>query len=47
MTNVWCVRAEYGRFTKQFVDGGYAAVGWLNDQDLSPIKTREDRKSVV
>lgn len=42
MTNVWCVRAEYGRFTKQFVDGGYAAVGWLNDQDLSGIKIRDE-----
>ena len=42
MTNVWCVRAECGRFTKQFVDGGYAAVGWLNDQDLSYIKSRDE-----
>jgi predicted Mrr-cat superfamily restriction endonuclease len=42
MINVWCVRAEYGRFTKQFVDGSFAAVGWLNDQDLSVIKTREE-----
>jgi predicted Mrr-cat superfamily restriction endonuclease len=42
MTNLWCIRAEYGRYTKQFVDGGFAAVGWLNDQDLSHIKTREE-----
>jgi restriction system protein len=42
MTNVWCVRANYGRFTKLFVDGGYAAVNWFNDIDLSHIKTREE-----
>jgi restriction system protein len=42
MNNVWCIRAEYGRFTKLFVDGGYAAIGWFNDIDLSHIKTREE-----
>ncbi len=42
MSNVWVVRAEYGTFTKQFVDGGYAAINWLNDLDLSQIKTRDE-----
>ena len=34
MTNVWCVRAEFGTYTKQFVDGGYVAIGWLPKSDL-------------
>lgn len=42
MSNVWCVRAEFGTYTKQFVDGGYVAIGWLNDRDLSHVKTREE-----
>ncbi len=42
MTNVWCVRGEYGRFTQYFLDGGYVAIGWFNDQNLSHIKTREE-----
>lgn len=42
MTNVWCVRAEFGTYTQQFVDGGYVAVGWLPDDDLSTICQRDE-----
>ena len=42
MTNVWCVRGEYGRFAQDFVNGGYVAIGWLNDTDLSQIKTKDE-----
>jgi len=42
MIRVWCVRGEYGTYAQQFVDGGYVAIGWLNDQDLSHIRTREE-----
>lgn len=42
MTALWCVRAEYGTYTKQFVEGGYVAIGWMNDIDLSNVKTREE-----
>ena len=42
MTRVWCVRGEYGRFAQDFVHGGYVAVNWLNDIDLSNIKTRDE-----
>lgn len=42
MINVWCVRAEYGMYAKQFVDGGYVSIGWFNDIDLSHINTREE-----
>lgn len=42
MTSVWCVRAEFGTYTKQFVDGGYVAIGWMPNSDLSHIKTRDE-----
>ena len=38
---VWCVRAEYGTFAKAFVDGGYVAIGWF-DEDLAADKSREE-----
>lgn len=39
---LYCVRAEFGTYTQQFLDGGYVAIGWLPDNDLSNIKTREE-----
>ena len=42
MTNVYCVRAESGTYTKHFVDGGYVAIGWLDNDDLSQVTTRDE-----
>ena len=42
MTNVWCVRAEFGTYAKQFVANGYVAIGWISNNDLSRVKARED-----
>ena len=42
MTSVWCVRSEFGRYTPQFVSGGYAGIGWIPQQDLTAVKHRED-----
>ena len=39
--NVFCVRAEYGKYAKHFVKGGYVAIGWLPQVDLSEVKTRD------
>jgi len=33
--NIYCVRAEFGTYTQHFLDGGYAAIGWLPETDLS------------
>lgn len=41
MTNVWCVRADFGTYAKAFVDGGYVAIGWI-PKNLSKIKSREE-----
>ena len=38
MTNVFCVRAEYGQYTSAFVNNGYIAIGWLDQTDLGNLK---------
>ncbi len=48
MKNVWCVRADGGRFAEHFRRGGYAAIGWREiEQDLSHVRTREDLYPIV
>src|SRR5262245_14551709 len=42
MTNVYCVRAEFGTYTNHFVNGGYVAIGWMEGMDLSRVTTREE-----
>ena len=42
MRKIWCVRAEFGTYTKAFVEGGYVAIGWLQNVDLSELASRED-----
>ena len=42
MTKVYCVRADFGTYTNAFINGGYAAIGWLQDIDLSSIKSRDE-----
>ncbi|MBL6985770.1 MAG: restriction endonuclease [Methylobacter sp.] len=39
---IYCVRAEFGTYTQNFLDGDYAAIGWLPDNDLSAITSRDD-----
>lgn len=41
LPKVWCVRAEYGTYTRAFVDGGFAAIGWLENNDLKSATSRE------
>lgn len=42
MSNVWCVRAEFGTYSKHFIDGGYVGIGYSLDQDLSSVTTRDE-----
>lgn len=42
MVNVWCVRAEFGTYAKNFVSGGYVAIGWLNETSLAAIASRDE-----
>jgi restriction system protein len=40
--NLYVVRAENGKYTEHFVKGGYVAIGWFHEDDLSSIKSREE-----
>lgn len=42
MSEVYCVRAEFGSYTNRFVQGNYIAIGWLNGVDLSAVKTKDE-----
>jgi predicted Mrr-cat superfamily restriction endonuclease len=42
MKNVWCVRADYGTYTKNFVQGGYVAVGYGITASLAAVTSREE-----
>ena len=39
---LYCVRAEFGTYTQQFIDGNYVAIGWLTNNDLSEIKSKDE-----
>lgn len=42
MSNIWCVRANFGAYTQKFLDGGYVGIGWMPDVDLSGVRTKEE-----
>lgn len=42
MSNVWCVRADFGKYTQHFLKGGYVAIGWMPDADLSKVTSRDE-----
>ena len=46
MTNVWVVRSEYGKYTEHFIRGGYVAAGWIPEENLSEIQTRDEIESL-
>jgi predicted Mrr-cat superfamily restriction endonuclease len=43
---VYCIRAAFGRYAKQFVAGGYAAIGWLENIDLSKVSSKDELYSL-
>ena len=43
---VYCVRADFGTYTDHFVNGGYIALGWLPDNDLSKVQSRDELYSL-
>jgi restriction system protein len=42
MTNLFCVRADFGTYTKQFVDDGFVGIGWMSHNDLSAVNSRDE-----
>lgn len=46
MPEVYVVRAEFGKYTEDFLKGGYAAIGWMPNVDLSNIKNRDELRPI-
>jgi restriction system protein len=46
MDRIFCVRADFGKYTDHFINGGYAAVGWFSGQDFSAASSREDLEDI-
>jgi predicted Mrr-cat superfamily restriction endonuclease len=46
MDRIFCVRAEFGKFTEHFVRGGYIAVGGFSERDLSGISNRDELEDI-
>lgn len=44
MTEVFCVRAEYGQYASAFIKGGYIAIGWVPKIDFSNLKLGDYEK---
>lgn len=42
MPNLYCIRADFGQYAHNFLKGGYVAIGWLEKEDLSNIKTKDE-----
>lgn len=46
--NIWCIRANRGEYARQFLAGGYVAIGWTEiKSDLSRIHTREELANLL
>jgi len=39
---LFCVRAEFGKYTANFLKGGYVGIGWLRKDNLEKISSREE-----
>lgn len=46
MPNLYCIRAEFGKYTDCFLKGGYVAIGWLLDDNLSSIQSKDEIKQL-
>ena len=49
MPNVFCVRADYGRYADAFKNGGYVAIGWLSGHLMERLRGQqsEDAQSML
>lgn len=42
MKNIYCVRADFGKYTQNFIEGNYVAIGWLSENNLTDIKHKDE-----
>ncbi len=41
-TRVWVVRAEFGKYTNNFLEGEFVGIGWMPNEDLTVAKDTEE-----
>jgi restriction system protein len=41
VTRAWCIRADGGRYTPNFLKGGFAGIGWEGLTDLSDVASHD------
>jgi predicted Mrr-cat superfamily restriction endonuclease len=41
MTNIWCIRADFGTYAPHFLKGGYAGIGFVHKSSLANVSSRE------
>jgi len=46
MSNVWCIRAEYGKYADHFVKGGFIAVGYDIEETLLGTTNKDELAAV-
>jgi predicted Mrr-cat superfamily restriction endonuclease len=46
MSQIFCVRADFGKYTDSFVGGGYVAVDWVTNEDLGAAASRDDLEDI-
>ena len=44
MPTIWMVSAHFGEYTDTWIKGGYAAVGWLPEADLTSVDSKDEVK---
>jgi restriction system protein len=42
MNNLYCVRADFGKYTQHFLQGNYVAIGWLPNNNLTEVTSRDE-----
>ncbi|QNR86758.1 restriction endonuclease [Pedobacter riviphilus] len=42
MDKIYCVRADFGKYAHEFINGGYVGIGWLWGTNLSHIQSKDD-----
>ena len=45
-TRIWVVRAEFGRYTDHFLNGGYVGIGWIPDEDLATVRDIDELRGL-
>jgi predicted Mrr-cat superfamily restriction endonuclease len=46
MSNVWCIRAEYGTYANHFVKGGFVGIGYEIEETLAGVSNKDELSSI-